>query len=154
MTDHMIDTPLELKDIYEIEALHNKGWRFVQPPMGTEHDDTSHVLIRWYRAHGLELLRMAKRCIDLEGKIKTPELEDFATGVVLEAQHQRARWPDGHDENKSPPDWFWTLGYLAQKAMTSQMAGDSEKAKHHLITSAALMANWHALLPPTEGPHG
>ncbi len=78
-------------------------------------------------------------------KLNTPELEDFSAGVVLEAQHQRERWPEGHDHNKSPADWFWTLGYLAQKAMHAHESGDPEKLKHHLITSAALMANWHAI---------
>lgn len=77
--------------------------------------------------------------------LNTPEIDDFVRGVTLEAQHQRERWPKGHDDGKSPADWFWTLGYLSQKAMTSDQDGNVDKLKHHLITSAALMANWHAV---------
>lgn len=73
-----------------------------------------------------------------------PELKDFAAGVMLEAQHQRVRWGAQHDTGKSAADWFWLIGYLAQKAMYSHLAGDSEKAMHHCITTAAAMANWHA----------
>ncbi|MEO1187526.1 MAG: hypothetical protein AAFW60_00525 [Pseudomonadota bacterium] len=86
--------------------------------------------------------------------LNTPELEDFANGVIVEAMHQSRRWPDGHDENKSPADWFWTLGYLGQKAMHAHERGDISKLKHHLITSAALMANWHATVIAAEAANG
>lgn len=78
--------------------------------------------------------------------LNTPEVEDFARGVVTEAQHQRLRWGAGHDDGKSPMDWFWLIGYLAQKAATAQLAGNTEKAKHHCISTAAAMANWHAAI--------
>ena len=75
--------------------------------------------------------------------LDVPELEDFAKGVLIEAQHQRQRWGDEHDEAKEPEEWFWTIGYLAGKGLRAQRDKDWEKFKHHLITGAALLANWH-----------
>jgi len=76
----------------------------------------------------------------------TPELDDFVKAVVLEAQHQRARWGTEHDTGKGPADWFWLIGYLAGKALYSASSGDLDKAKHHTISTAAALANWHASL--------
>lgn len=78
--------------------------------------------------------------------INTPETADFMAGVPLEAAHQRERWGSAHDAGKTPFDWFWLIGYLAQKAASSQVGGDLEKAKHHTISTAAALANWHAQL--------
>lgn len=82
----------------------------------------------------------------LRGALNTPEVEDFAQGVVLEAQHQRERWGASHDAGKEPLDWFWLIGYLAQKAATAHIAGNIEKACHHTISTAAALANWHAAI--------
>jgi len=76
--------------------------------------------------------------------INTPETADFMAGVPLEAAHQRERWGASHDGGKTPFDWFWLIGYLAQKAASAQVAGDGEKALHHTISTAAALANWHA----------
>lgn len=78
--------------------------------------------------------------------INTPELVDFQSAVLREAQHQRLRWPSDHDSGKTPPDWFWLVGYLAGKALASHLKGDNEKALHHTITVAAACANWHAAI--------
>ena len=43
-------------------------------------------------------------------------------------------------------DWFWLVGYLAQKAAFADIGGDREKALHHTISTAAALANWHAAL--------
>ena len=75
--------------------------------------------------------------------INTPETEDFASAVVIEAAHQRERWGDEHDAGKGAYDWHWTLAHLSQKACVAFEKGDHEKAKHHCISSAALMANFH-----------
>lgn len=85
-------------------------------------------------------------------QMNTPELHDFATGVVSEAQHQRARFGSGHDAGKEPQDWFWLLGYLAGKALKAHASGDTEKALHHTISSAAILANWHAHIKGTSKP--
>ncbi len=82
----------------------------------------------------------------LREALNTPEVENFAAGVVSEAQHQRERWGASHDAGKAPLDWFWLIGYLAQKAATAHMSGDVDKAKHHAISTAAALANWHAAI--------
>lgn len=78
--------------------------------------------------------------------VNTPETADFMAGVPLEAAHQRDRWGVDHDAGKAPLDWFWLIGYLAQKAADAAMRGDSEKARHHTISTAAALGNWHAAL--------
>src|SRR3954465_5975823 len=82
----------------------------------------------------------------LKAMLNTPELVDFAQAVVLEAVHQRQRFGAEHDAGKTAADWFWLIGYLAQKAMMSAIAGDQDKALHHAITTASALANWHAQL--------
>lgn len=74
--------------------------------------------------------------------INTPQTDNFMTAVPLEAAHQIERWGTDHDEGKAPMDWFWLIGYLAQKAATAELAGDIEKAKHHTISTSAVMLNW------------
>jgi hypothetical protein len=88
----------------------------------------------------------ASRIEQLEQQINTPETTDFLKGVPLEAAHQRERWGVDHDAGKTAWDWFWLIGYLAQKAGSSAIAGDVEKAKHHTISTAAALANWHLQL--------
>ena len=97
------------------------------------------------------LLALAdRRVAELEAIINTPEVHDFARGAVIEAAHQRDRWGADHDAGKAPLDWFWLIGYLAQKAATAQMAGDTEKALHHTISTAAALANWHLAISGTD----
>lgn len=86
----------------------------------------------------------------LQGLLNTPELHDFARGVTLEAAHQRQRWAANHDAGKEHADWFWLTGYLAGKAFAAALSGDLEKAKHHCISTAAALANWHAALAGTD----
>lgn len=94
----------------------------------------------------LEVEASSKELMRLQVLINTPELQDFTKGVVLEAIHQRERWGSDHDIGKSPFDWFWLIGYTAQKAAEAAVRGDIEKALHHAITTAAVCANWHAAL--------
>lgn len=93
-------------------------------------------------------------------QLNTPELHDFARGVVLEAAHQRERWGTEHDAGKQPEDWLWLAGHLSGRALAHQKEAvrqaqqghrdhaefNQGKALHHLITSAAAMANWHAAI--------
>ncbi|WP_416406557.1 hypothetical protein RCH27_08865 [Paracidovorax citrulli] len=79
----------------------------------------------------------------LNAIINTPQADDFLRAVSTEAEHQRQRWPSEHDEGKAPADWFWLVGYLAGKALHAHAAGNAEKAEHHIITTAAALANWH-----------
>ncbi|HYD87130.1 MAG TPA: hypothetical protein VEA80_06635 [Vitreimonas sp.] len=92
------------------------------------------------------LTRVTRERDDALAKLNAPELRDFSRAVVLEAAHQRARWGSAHDAGKTPADWFWLIGYLAGKALHAADAGNSEKALHHTISSAAALANWHAAI--------
>jgi hypothetical protein len=102
---------------------------------------------------------------NVDKAINTPELRDFPKAVHLEAVHQVNRWGSAHDEGKSPQDWFWLIGYLAGKALheaialqilpPENMVQDKEalarhrthhekKLLHHIITTAAVLNNWHS----------
>lgn len=98
--------------------------------------------------HELEELRVrhesaSTNLSELRFLLNTPETEDFDKGVPLEATHQMQRWGAAHDAGKNPEDWFWLVGYLAGKALSAFKAGDTEKAKHHCISTAAALRNWH-----------
>jgi hypothetical protein len=79
----------------------------------------------------------------LHSVLNTPETEDFYAGIELEAAHQRERWGSDHDAGKGHADWFWLVGYLAGKCLTAAIANDREKALHHTISTAAVLADWH-----------
>jgi hypothetical protein len=76
--------------------------------------------------------------------LNTPVLYEFGEGAVMEALHQRERWGAEHDAGKEPQDWYWLLAYLAGKALRACIDGNTEKALHHTISSAAVLANWHS----------
>ena len=82
---------------------------------------------------------------ELRSILNSPQTDDFVAAVRNEAAHQVSRWGTEHDEGKSPADWFWLLG----KALAAANAGDVEKAKHHTISSAAVLLNWHRQLSGT-----
>ena len=107
-----------------------------------------------YKQAYADMMADAERvCIEnqqLKLLLNTPELHDFAKGVAIEGAHQRQRWGASHDAGKTPLDWFWLIGYLAQKAADAAIRGDLDKAKHHTISTAAALANWHAALSGTN----
>ncbi len=82
--------------------------------------------------------------------INRPENDDFVRGVSIEAEHQAQRWGDDHDIGKNGWDWFWTIGYLSQKATAAFEAGDYNKAKHHCVSTAALMKTMHGMVQRHE----
>ena len=75
--------------------------------------------------------------------LNTPSLDPFLDSVKAEASHQIWRWGEEHDNQKEPHDWFWTVGYLAGKALQAHMTGNKTKALHHTISSAAVLLHWH-----------
>ena len=75
--------------------------------------------------------------------LNTPLYDDFIKAVKAEGAHQIWRWGREHDENKEPQDWFWTIGYLSGKALRAHTDGDSRKALHHTISTAAVLMHWH-----------
>jgi hypothetical protein len=86
----------------------------------------------------------------LKSILNSPIVEPFVSAAVSEAKHQVYRWGEDHDAQKTAWDWFWTLGYLGGKAAQSALAGDWHKAKHHTVTAAAMLANWHAQIVAAE----
>ena len=98
------------------------------------------------REAAAEITRLKAENAALKAERDTPAVADFASAAQLEAWHQRNRWGSSHDAGKSPFDWFWLIGYLAQKAASAAVAGDNDKALHHTISTAAALANWHLAL--------
>ena len=82
----------------------------------------------------------------LDARINSPITDDFLKGVRYEAAHQVGRWGSAHDRGKTPLDWFWLIGFLAQKAVHAAQQADLDKALHHTISTAAALLNWHAQL--------
>jgi hypothetical protein len=105
-----------------------------------------------YQRTGLpeRIKRAETRVAELEALINSPQTNDWLKGAQLEAAHQIERWGAQHDAGKSAWDWFWLIGYLAQKAAAAQVAGDAFKAKHHTISTAAALLNWHRHLAGTD----
>lgn len=81
----------------------------------------------------------------LRNIVHRPENNEFLKGVSIEFEYQRSR-TDVKDDEKTPTEWYWTLGHLAGKALHSSMINDIDKAKHHCITAAALLWHWHSRL--------
>ncbi|MET0439157.1 MAG: hypothetical protein ABW043_16860 [Devosia sp.] len=109
------------------------------------------IIRKWQRFRDRQPAIAEERAGEVEKELRakiinTPETADFMAGVPIEAAHQRERWGVDHDAGKTPFDWFWLIGYLAQKAADAACRGDIEKAKHHTISTAAALANWHAAL--------
>lgn len=82
----------------------------------------------------------------LHSLVNNAHTADFLEATRLEVAHQVERWGTVHDRAKAPADWYWLLAYLGGKALAAHIAGDTEKAKHHTISSAAVLANWHAAI--------
>ncbi len=79
----------------------------------------------------------------LDRLINTPEIEDFVKAVKLEMPHQVERWGASHDQHKNASDWIRLAVHLLGKASLADWAGNREKLKHHVITTAAAMGNFH-----------
>jgi hypothetical protein len=82
----------------------------------------------------------------LSALINAPEIVNFTSGVQMEAAHQREKWGTDSDKGKEPSDWFWLVGYLAGKALAAHIGGNTDKALHHTISTAAALCNWHSAI--------
>lgn len=92
------------------------------------------------------LLAAAAERDRLRALINTPELDEFLRAVHIEAVHQVERWGNAHDRAKRPADWFWLVGYLAGKALHATTGGNLDKARHHCVSTAAALYNWHCAI--------
>lgn len=116
----------------EIAAMRNRA--------ATAKDVTDCALAPHYAQDVTALLEDRQMLLDM---INTPEIEDFLLGVKLEAAHQEQRWGTAHDAGKEPSDWFWLIGYLAGKALQAATQKRADRLRHHCISTAAALANWH-----------
>lgn len=82
----------------------------------------------------------------LTGIIHTPESDDFIKGMSIEAEYQREAW-EVDDALKTPAQWLANIAWLAAKAVTALVSGDTEKARHHMVTTAACCKRWHFFVP-------
>lgn len=82
----------------------------------------------------------------LSALINTPELDNFLRAVHIEAVHQIERWGEAGDRAKRPADWFWLVGYLGGKALHAATGGNVDKARHHCVSTAAALYNWHCAI--------
>lgn len=99
-----------------------------------------------HQAEHEELLAARAERDRLSALINTPELDAFLRAVHIEAVHQVERWGTAHDRAKRPADWFWLVGYLGGKALHAAIAGDHDKARHHCVSTAAALYNWHSAI--------
>lgn len=86
----------------------------------------------------------------LRALINRPYIGAWTDEILIEAAHQRERWGALHDTGKNPEDWFWLVGHLAGKALAAHKAGDTEKAHHHTVSTAAVLAHWAAAIDGNE----
>jgi hypothetical protein len=96
------------------------------------------------RATGSECEAELTRLRELEARVNSPETLDFLEGVRLEAVHQQERWGTDGDKGKTPEDWMWLVAFLSTKATQAARYKDRPKYLHHIITTAAVLLNWHA----------
>jgi len=97
-------------------------------------------------AEHADLVRRAGEGDMLSALINKPQTAEFISAVRAEMAHQVQRWGEAHDRDKSAQAWYWLLGYLAGKALRAAITGDSEKALHHCVSSAAALGNWFAAI--------
>jgi hypothetical protein len=112
-------------------------------------DSIAEHLLGTMTAHHAGLASEVER---LRALLNTPEVSDFAKGVVLEAAHQREKWDD---ETKRDFDWAAVAHWLLAKALINPPQNDGtvgEKARlHRLVALGALVANWHAAVLARDG---
>jgi hypothetical protein len=89
-----------------------------------------------------ERLQAAAEITRLRGLINNPHTEEFLSAVQYEAAHQRYRFGEADAREKSAENWYWLLGKLAGKCLFAVCIGNKEKALHHAVSSAAVLANW------------
>ena len=98
------------------------------------------------------LMDAAKELQRLDQVLHSPSIDDFLKSVRLESAHQSERGRTQNDDQKTPEDWCWLLEYLTAKAVNAWNAGDTKKALHHTISSAAVLYHWHEhIAKPGDG---
>jgi len=102
------------------------------------------------RVSEAEVEALRKENERLKTLISRPYVGAWTDEIIVEAAHQRDRWGASHDHGKAPEDWFWLIGYLAGKCLAAHKAGDADKAHHHTVSTAAILAHWAAAIDGNE----
>lgn len=97
-----------------------------------------------------EVEALQEEVAKLRELVGRPYIGAWTDEVIVEAAHQRFRWGADSDQGKSPEDWFWLVGYLAGKCLAAHRAGELDKARHHTVSTAAVIAHWAALISGEE----
>jgi hypothetical protein len=99
-----------------------------------------------------EVLALRAEVARLRALINNPHTEEFLPAVQYEAAHQRYRFGEAGNRQKSAENWYWLIGRLVGKCLRAAITGDQDKALHHTISSAAALANWfEAIKHDTSG---
>jgi len=127
----------------EVQALQEQVKKLQAENLALNNPFAKILSLETERDHLQEQLQQSQqRVADLEATINNPLTHDFIEGVKVEIPFQEYKWGSEHDAGKLSSDWFWLIGYLSGKALRSAIEGDEEKAKHHIITTAAALGNW------------
>lgn len=146
------------------DLAHWEGSLAVRPTSGALHALTREELGA--------LVHDARLARELHELVNSAQIADFSRAVKLEAAHQVLRFGSADRQAKDPAAWFWLLGHLAARSLehhkeaerlqallddepdasspykqsvyTPHIARHRQKAAHHAITSAAVLAHWHA----------
>jgi hypothetical protein len=102
-----------------------------------------------YEKLAIELKEAHAEIERLTAIIHQPEMDYFLKGVSTEAEYQREIHEEG-DADKTPAQWVACITYLASKALQAIATGRIDKAKHHIVTTAACCKRWHSYAPEVQ----
>lgn len=102
-----------------------------------------------YEKIAIELKEAHAEIERLTAIIHQPETDYFMKGVSIEAEYQREIHEEG-DADKTPAQWVACITYLASKALQAIAIGRIDKAKHHIVTTAACCKRWHSYAPEVQ----
>lgn len=140
---------------FPTKKMHPWDSKYFSIPRKTRLNDNECYRLHVFANEALgEIKRLEAKVAEADAILNTPRVVDFLEGVRLEAAHQRQRWGTAHDRWKSAENWFWLVGYLAGKALRACIDGDNFKAKHHTISAAAALMNWHETIGDPDHPFG
>jgi hypothetical protein len=81
----------------------------------------------------------------IESAFDDPVIDDFIEGLRIEIPYQQHVW-NVEDAGKSISCWIRLIHHLTAKIGESDWNHKPDKAKHHIITTAAALANFHAAM--------
>lgn len=80
----------------------------------------------------------------LNSLINHPIVNSFIEGFVVEQAYQSEKWDD--IDKRTPVMWLLLIGHLLYKIIEAEESGDLDKARHHTISSSAVLFQWFKIL--------